>query len=69
MLVMTCCVASTLSGGRGNGVVYHLMSRNAATSSTIAATTATGATHDGVVDTGFRKGRVLGGLVLNLPPW
>ena len=67
MLEITCCVASTLSGGRGNGVVYHLMSRNAATSSTIAATTATGATHDGVADTGLRSGRVRGGLVLTLP--
>jgi hypothetical protein len=41
--------------------VYHLISKNAATNSAIAATTATGATHDGVLDTGFRIGRGPGG--------
>jgi hypothetical protein len=33
------------------------------------ATTATGATQDGVPDTGFRIGRVRGGLLLNPSPW
>src|ERR1700686_4975321 len=57
----TCWVASTVSGGGATGVVYHLMTRKAATSSAMPATTATGATQEGVRDTGLRIGRGTGG--------
>ena len=68
MLDTTCGVASTVSGGGATGVVYQRMTKNAATRRATAATTATGATQGGVTDTGFRMGRVRGGLVLNLLP-
>src|SRR5436190_14089615 len=52
----TTAVVSELSGGGGAGVVYQRMTRNAATSSAMPATTAAGATHAGVPATGLRMG-------------
>ena len=60
MAETTCRVASMASGGGATGVVYHRMTRNAATSTASAPTTATGASQEGLRDTGFRIARLIG---------